>query len=343
MAQAPATSTAAPVTPERLFQYGWGFAVTQALATAIDIDLFSQVAAGNRTVDALAKATKCSTRGVRMLADALAGLGLLTKDAKGYGLAPDAAQFLVRSSPAYMGDFVALHAGEIADGWKSLTQCVRTGTSRVSFDKPAEGIPFWQRLVDSLFPVGYAAAKMVGEELGRRHPKGPIRLLDIAAGSGVWGIGAAHGNPRIQLTEHDLAETLVRTKAWVERTKVADRTTYLTGDLRTVDFGAGKFEAAVLGHICHSEGAAHSKALIAKTAKALVKGGTIVIVEFVPDDGRASPPNALLFSLNMLLHTSEGDTFTFGEYKSWLEAAGFKDVVQMPAPAPSPLILATKG
>src|SRR5262245_16304817 len=103
---APSPAANAPVTPEPVFQYGSGFAVTQTLATAIDIALFSQIAAGHRTVDALAQATKCSARGVRMLADAMAGLGLLTKDAKsgGYGLAPDAAQFLVRSSPAYMGE-----------------------------------------------------------------------------------------------------------------------------------------------------------------------------------------------------------------------------------------------
>src|SRR5436190_1350130 len=281
--------SAAPVTLERLFQYGWGFAVTQTLATAIEIDLFSQIAQGSRTVDALAKATKCSVRGVRMVADAMAGLGLLTKDAKGYGLAPDAQQFLVRSSPAYMGDFVAFHAGEIAEGWRSLTESVRTGKPRVAVDKPAEGIPFWQRLVDSLFPVGYAAARLVGDELGRRHPSGPIRLLDVAAGSGVWGIGAAHANPRVRPTEMDLAETLERAKAWVAKTNVGDRVTYLAGDLRKADFGTGQFEAAVLGHICHSEGAEQSKKLLAKTARALTKGGTIVIVEFVPDEGRASP------------------------------------------------------
>src|SRR5262245_7211751 len=136
-APSPASAApAAPVTPERLFQYEWGFAVTQTLATAVDIDLFSKIAAGHRTVDALAKATGCTPRGVRMVADAMAGLGLVTKDAKGYGLAPDAQQFLVRGSPAFMGDFMSFHAGEITEGWRSLTECVRTGTPHVAVDKP---------------------------------------------------------------------------------------------------------------------------------------------------------------------------------------------------------------
>jgi ubiquinone/menaquinone biosynthesis C-methylase UbiE len=335
--------TSAPVTPERVFQYGWGFAVTQTLATAIDLDLFSLIAAGHRTADALAKAAKATPRGMRMVADAVAGLGLLTKDAKGYGLAPDAQLFLVKSSPAYMGEFMRFHAAEIADSWRGLTETVRTGKPHIAVDKPAEGIPFWQRLVDALFPVGYAAAKLVGEELNRRHPTGPIRLLDVAAGSGVWGIGAAHGNSRVKPTEMDLAETLELTKKWVARMNVGDRVSYLAGDLRTAEFGVGKFEAAILGHICHSEGAENSKKLLAKVGRSLVKGGTIVIVDFVPDDGRSSPPNALLFALNMLMLTSEGDTFTFAEYRAWLTAAGFKDVVQLPAPAPSPLILATKA
>src|SRR5205823_7806122 len=127
-------------------------------------------------------------------------------------------------------------------------------------------------------------------------------------------------------------ETLESTRRWVERMHVGDRVSYLAGDLREVEFGKDAFEAAVYGHILHSEGAEHSKTLIAKTAKALTKGGTLVIAEFTPDEGRASPPIPLLFALNMLVHTSEGDAFTFSEVRSWLEAAGFKDVAQLPAP-----------
>lgn len=335
-------SSAAPVTPERIYQLGWGFAATQALVTAIELDLFGAIAGGARDVHALEAKLGASERGVRMVVDAMAGFGLVTKGPGGLALAPDAAMFLVRSSPAFVGDFLVLHGRELADRWRGLTECVRTGRPVTALDRPEEGVPFWKKLVDGLFPVGFAAAQVAGKELARRHPTGELRLLDVAAGSGVWGFGAALAEPRVRVTTQDLPETLEHARAWAARTGVANRVAWLSGDLREVDFGTAAFDAAVLGHICHSEGAAHTQRLLAKVARALKPGGTIVIVEFVPDEGRASPPSPLLFALNMLVHTTEGDTFTASEYRTWLEAAGFRDVASLPAPSPSPLILATR-
>jgi hypothetical protein len=140
----------------------------------------------------------------------------------------------------------------------------------------------------------------------------------------------------------DLPETLEHARRFVERTGLASRTDFLAGDLRTVDFGASRFEAATLGHILHSEGAEHSRRLLSKTAKALVPGGTLVIAEFLPDPDRNGPPLPLLFALNMLVHTSEGDTFTVPQLTAWLEEAGFTDVRTVPAPSPSPLVFATR-
>jgi hypothetical protein len=252
-------SSAAPVTPERIYQLGWGFAATQALVTAIELDLFGAIAGGARDVHALAAKLGASERGVRMVVDAMAGFGLVTKGPGGLALAPDAAMFLVRSSPAFVGDFLVLHGRELADRWRGLTDCVRTGRPVTALDRPEEGIPFWKKLVDGLFPVGFAAAQVAGKELARRHPTGELRLLDVAAGSGVWGFGAALAEPRVRVTTQDLPETLEHARAWAARTGVANRVAWLSGDLREVDFGTAAFDAAVLGHICHSEGAAHAR------------------------------------------------------------------------------------
>lgn len=336
-----------PVTPERILQMTWGFSVTRTLCAALELDLFTRVADGKTTTKALLADTKASPRGLPMLVDALVGLQLLTRSGKGdaatLGLAPDVAVFLSKRGPAYLGDLVLFHGGPIDESWRTLTDSVKTGEPAIAVDAPAEGVPFWHRLVDSLFALGHQGAVQVGQELARLHPKGPIRLLDVAAGSGVWSIGAAEVEPRVRPTVQDLPETLEHAKRFVARAKIGDRTSWLAGDLRKVDFGTAAFEAAILGHIVHSEGAAKSRELFRKVAKALVPGGTIVVVDFVPEADRSSPPLPLLFALNMLVLTSDGSTYTMPEYRAWLEEAGFRDVRTIQAAAPSPPILATRA
>jgi ubiquinone/menaquinone biosynthesis C-methylase UbiE len=325
----------------------FGFGPTQVLTSAVELGLFTRVAEGKATVAALEAATRASRRGLRMLLDALVGLGFVTKEDAGdgarYGLTPESEAFLVEGRPGYHGDFVRLHGTLMAGNWAKLTECVRTGRPVMAAEQPEEGAAVWSELVDSLFPVGYAAANALGRELRRLHPEGTLRLLDIAAGSGVWGIAAAQADPAVRVVAFDLPGTLPHARKWAERLGVAERFEFRAGNIREEELGQAEFDAAVLGHICHSEGAEHSGALLTKVARALKPGGTIAIADMIPDDDRRGPVFPLLFAINMLVHTSEGDTFTFAEYRQWLEQAGFRDARLLQVPAPSPLILATRG
>jgi hypothetical protein len=123
---------------------------------------------------------------------------------------------------------------------------------------------------------------------------------------------------------------------------VSDRFSYVAGDLLEADFG-GNYNVATLGHILHSEGVERSRALLAKTFKALAPGGTIAIAEFLVNRDRSGPANALLFAVNMLVNTENGSTYSFEEISSWLGEAGFTNARSLDAPGPSPLILATKA
>jgi SAM-dependent methyltransferase len=337
---------ATAVTPERLMQFGWGFAVTRALTTGIELGLFTKIAKGARTRAEIVKATGASARGVPMLLDALVGLGLLTRTATGesaaHGLAADAETFLVEGKPSYLGGFLAFHGSRIDGNWRRLTDCVRTGKPVVAVDRPEDGVPLWHELVDNLFNLNFPPGAEAGREIARRHPSGEIRVLDVAAGSGVWGFAAATADARIRVVTQDLPETLTHARANARRMGLESRVEYLEGDLRTVELGAGRHQAAILGHICHSEGAARSRELLAKVGRALAPGGTIVIADFLPDADRSGPPMPLLFALNMLVHTSEGDVWPFEEYRGWLEAAGFRNATLLPAPSVSPLIVATR-
>jgi hypothetical protein len=139
----------------------------------------------------------------------------------------------------------------------------------------------------------------------------------------------------------DWPDVLKVTRKLARRHGVGDRLRTAGGDLLEADFGTGH-QVATIGHILHSEGRGRSRQLLRKTFKTLAPGGTVAIGEFVPDDDRTGPPMPLIFAVNMLLHTEAGDTFTFSEIAQWLREAGFTNARLLEAPAPSPLILATR-
>jgi ubiquinone/menaquinone biosynthesis C-methylase UbiE len=168
-----------------------------------------------------------------------------------------------------------------------------------------------------------------------------VRVLDLAAGSGVWGIALAQCSDAVHVTAVDWAGVIPTTRKTVAKFGLAERFSFVEGDLLDADFGSG-YHAAILGHILHSEGEERSRALLAKAFKALNSGGTIAIAEFLVNPDRTGPLNALFFAVNMLVNTDTGGTYSFEEISGWLAEAGFVNPRTLDAPGPSPLILATK-
>jgi ubiquinone/menaquinone biosynthesis C-methylase UbiE len=333
-------------TPERILEISWGYCPTHTLTSAVELSLFRHVAEGRNTLAALQAATGASRRGLPMLLDALVALRFLTREGTGeaatYANAPDVDRFLVEGRPGYLGGFLTFSTRHLAQDWSQLTECVRTGRPMRRVENPEEAAAFWGELVDLLFPLNYATARCAAEEIRRLYPAGGVRVLDVAAGSGVWGITVAQADPQARIVPFDLPTTLPNTRRWAEQCGVADRFEFRAGDIRKESLGEGEFDAAILGHICHSEGAEHTRRLLAKTVRALKLGGTVVIADMIPADDRSGPAFPLLFALNMLVHTSEGDTFTFAQYAAWLKEAGFADPRTLEAPGHSPLVLATR-
>jgi 2-polyprenyl-3-methyl-5-hydroxy-6-metoxy-1,4-benzoquinol methylase len=208
-------------------------------------------------------------------------------------------------------------------------------------NQEGDGSAFFADFVNDLFAFNYGSALAAADALGIAARPGPVRVLDVAAGSGVWGIAMAQRSPHVNVTAVDWPKVLETTQAMVSRHRLADRFQYISGDLNQVSFGAG-YDVVTLGHILHSEGVGHSRELIRKTFEAMNPGGTIVIAEFLVDADRRGPLQSLIFGVNMLVNTDSGDTFSFEEIREWLELAGFFNVGTVQAPGPSPLIFANK-
>jgi ubiquinone/menaquinone biosynthesis C-methylase UbiE len=270
------------------------------------------------------------------------GLDFLAKDKQGYfSLTPESSAFLVSTKPGFMGGMIRHGSEQLIPKWLQLNKIVMTGEPDAAVNKEALGGDFFQHFVNDIFPLSYPAAQVLSRHYNSNGAVPAARVLDLAAGSGVWGIAMAQASEKVSVTAVDWPEVIPVTRKTVTRFGLANRFSFIEGDLLQVDFGSGH-NLATLGHILHSEGSERSQALLKKTFQALAPGGTISIAEFLVNADRTGPLNALFFAVNMLVNTESGDTYSFEEISSWLEAAGFTDARKLDAPGPSPLILATK-
>jgi 2-polyprenyl-3-methyl-5-hydroxy-6-metoxy-1,4-benzoquinol methylase len=331
----------APVTRERIIQLWFGFAPPLILEAAVRCRVFDVLDAGPKTAEQTATATGVSARGARALLDALVGLEFLTRDGDRYALAPGAETLLVSTKPGFAGGMFRHTSRQLIPHWVHLTESVLTGRPAIAVNQEGQGAEFFREFVEDLFANNYGAAQALADALKVAEAKGPVSVLDIAAGSGVWSIALAERSPQVRVTVVDWPAVIPVCQKVAARRGLGDRYRYLAGDLLEVDYGTG-YNVATLGHILHSEGQRRSRELLKKVFAALAPGGTIVIAEMIPNEERTGPPVALIFAVNMLVHTDEGDTFTFGEMSAWLREAGFVDLRQLQVPGPFPLVLATK-
>ena len=333
---------ASPPTPEKIMQFAWGYAPPLILEAAIRNRVFDALDDGPKTIAETSAKTGASERGLFAIMNALVGLEFLTRDDAGrYSLTPESATFLVSSKPAYFGGFLAHISEQLIPDWLNLTTAVQTGKPFVPVNRHSEGSAFFKQFVAGLFAMNYGSAVAAAQALGVASATGPVKVLDLAAGSGVFGIGIAQRSPHVTVTAVDWPNVLEITRKTAAQCGVADRFSYVAGDLDAADFGKGH-NVATLGHILHTEGEARSRSLLRKTYDALATGGSIVIAEFLVNADRRGPISGLLFGVNMLLHSEVGGTYSFEEIRGWLEEAGFRDARLVESPGPSPLIFATR-
>jgi 3-hydroxy-5-methyl-1-naphthoate 3-O-methyltransferase len=349
---APGTgATLEKATPEKLIQLEGGFVPPLIVGAAVQHRVFDLLEQEPKTPEQVASESGASLRGIRALMNALIGLKLLRKDDSGrYALTPESAAFLVSGKPQFLGAQLRdvqvkwrAAAGETGRWrmWLDISDVVQVGKPAAPVNLEQHGGEYFKGFVEALFGTNYPAARALGEALDIAHKEKPVRVLDLAAGSGVWGIVLARKSPRVTVTALDWPGVLEITKTVAGRFGLLHRFQFVPGDLLSADFGAGH-NIAILGHILHSEGATRSQALLKKTFAALAPGGTIAIADFLVNEDRTGPPVSLIYAVNMLVQTEEGDTFSFGEIGGWLRDAGFENPRPLENPGPSPLILATK-
>ncbi len=334
-----------PMTPQGLLQMHMAMGASRVLSAAVQHALFSHIASGHENVAAIAAAAGTDPRATRMLLDALVALGLLGKADGQYRLTPASRAYLVRESPDYVGALMEID--DLWHAWSGLPEVVRSGRPSVTVELQAQAEAFFPTLIRSLHVLNRAPARRLAAALGLGTRHRGLRILDIGAGSAVWSIALAEADAGAHVTAQDYPGVLKETAGFVTRHGLGARFDYLAGDLNAVDFGSARFDLAVLGNIVHSEGEASSRRLFRRLHAALAPGGRLAILDFFPDEDRSGPAPAMLFALNMLVSTENGDTYTLSEYRAWLAEAGFASVetveIGEDGVMPAPAVVATKA
>jgi SAM-dependent methyltransferase len=295
------------------------FQQTMALKGAVELDIFTHIADGAATAAEIAKQCDAAERGVRILCDFLTINGLLTKSAGKYGLTQDAAVFLSKRSPAYMGGaakFLA-HERHMAH-FKDVAAVVRKGGALDDGNMGPDD-PVWVEFAESMGEMIGGVSKLVAPIV--TEPGKAEKVLDIAAGHGLFGISVAELNPAAEIVAVDWKDVLEVAVANAAKAGVARRFHTIPGSAFDVDFGYG-YDLALLPNFLHHFDPPTNIKLLKKIRAAMKPGGLLATVEEVPNEDRISPPIAS-FSMMMLCSTPAGDAYTFRELDHMFREAGF--------------------
>ncbi len=316
------TNTPQP-SPELFFETANAHQRTAALKAAVELDLFSAIGKGSLTAAETAAKMGTPERSTRILCDYLTIIGFLTKTEGRYALTPGSALFLDRGSPAYLGGSLKfLHSPTLRDAFADLAQTIRRGTTIL--DGQGSVTPendVWVDFARSMVPLMMMPAQQIAGLVSFDAGK-PAKVLDIAAGHGMFGIVLAQKNPSLEVVALDWPKVLEVATENAARFGVAGRHRALPGDAFQTDFGTG-YDAVLLTNFLHHFDIPTCETLLRKVAASLKPGGRVVTLEFVPNEDRVSPPGAASFAMMMLGTTPQGDAYTFAEYQRMFGDAGF--------------------
>jgi 2-polyprenyl-3-methyl-5-hydroxy-6-metoxy-1,4-benzoquinol methylase len=315
---------------------------TAALRGAIELDLFTAIAEGSTSVDAIAKRIQASEKGTRVLCDYLTIIGLLTKQDGQYGLTPDTSVFLNRHSPAYMGTvsrFIGLP--ELTSQFDDLAEVVRKGGTLHNQGTIEPENPIWVEFARSMAPMMHMPAELIAKIIAAEIP-GECKVLDIAAGHGLFGIAVAAQNPNAHIVAQDWAAVLAVAQENAEKAGVTGRYSKIPGSAFDVDYGTG-YNAVLITNFLHHFDIPTNESLLRKVHAAMAPGGVVVTLEFIPNEDRVSPPIHANFSMMMLGSTPHGDAYTFSELDRMFKNAGFaRNEMRELAPSPQRVIVSYK-
>lgn len=321
------------VVPEEFLELTRSFQASRVALTAIELDLFTAVGKGAGAHEVAAK-LRSNPRATEMLLNAVAALGLLKKHDGVFINTPMTARFLVEGS-ADNARLSLLHTVHLWPRWATLTECVREGTAVY----PRNRSELWtQAFIAAMDRNSREAAPMVARSV---PGNGAQRMLDLGGGSGAFSIAFAQANPGLQVDLIDLPNVVPLAQEYIRKTHLEGRVCARAGDLRTGSFGQS-YDLVLLSSICHMFTPEQNRDLLRRALQALAPQGKLIVREFILEADKVAPRPAALFSLNMLVATEGGASYSEPEYEHWLREAGCGEIQHIRLPGPIGLMVGTR-
>ena len=317
----------------------FGLGAYWMLVGAIELGLFDALwEHGPLRPEELADHLESSTSHTAALADALVVLGLLDRHGGRFDLNDCSRRYLCRQSPAPMADLVSVAPGP-EQNWTDLAATIRRGEPAHPVEGDVAG--FWVPLVEGTFGTVLRAATRADAWISYSHLDAP-RVADLGAGGAPWSIAVLRACPGATAVVNDLPEVLEVARTRLAEAGVEDRCELRPGDYHTVALEDEAFDLVVLGHICRTEGADGTRALLGRAAAALRPGGRVLVSDYFRTDDPGRSPQGVFMAATMAACTVRGTALTYEQMSSWLREAGLTEVRLIEPIAAQQIFVATK-
>jgi ubiquinone/menaquinone biosynthesis C-methylase UbiE len=321
--------------PDQINTLAYSFQKSRVLLTAVKLNIFSILDKHLLQSDEIAQKINSNPRATDRLMNALVAIGLLRKVHGKFYNTETAAKYLVEGKPDFMAGL--FHVNTLWNSWSTLTEVVKKGTSLIRKNTDVEN-NWLNSFITAMHYRAANQAKIIGLMLELGSVK---KMLDVGGGSGAFSYEFMKINPQIELVIFDIPEVIKLTKKYADDYQLINKIKFIEGDYHIDDFGTG-YDLILLSAIIHINSFDQNRSLIKKCVDALNSGGRLVIRDFVMSEDRTTPVAGALFSINMLVNTESGDTYTENEIKEWLISSGIKTIEKKKTSFGSDLIIGRK-
>ncbi len=307
----------------KLLQTSSRYWLSCVIHAAVKLDVFTAIGNDSLSAESIARQVETNIDSLERLLDALSAMKLLNKQEDIYTNTGVSREFLSKDSPNYIG-YIIMHHHHLMESWFLLDQAVATGCSvrdRATISEEENREYFLMGMFNTAMNIAPGLSDTL-ELTGRRS------LLDMGGGPGTYAIHFCLKNPDLTAVIYDFPSTRPFAEKTVERFGLSDRIHFQAGDIVT-DPIEGEYDVVWVSHLLHSEGPDSCQAILEKVAKVIRPGGMILIHEFILDDTRDRPLYPAIFSLNMLVRTDKGRSYSETELTGMLERAGFTRIKRL--------------